>query len=99
MPNLLVACVMPRCFYLACCSLEFCVCFWKKGVRFLLSLENFTYVCKIWTLRISAYENNMGSYDHIPEATRVVWYNTEVFKFVAVEAVKIVITLLIERYS
>ena len=40
----------------------------------------------------------MGSYDHIPEATGVVWYNTEVFKFVAVEAVKIVITLIIERF-
>ncbi|MFC5683814.1 hypothetical protein ACYE2N_01605 [Flavobacterium sp. MAHUQ-51] len=49
----------------------------------------------------TAYEEltYMSSPTQIPEATRVVWYNTEVFKFVAVEAVKFVITLLIERYS
>jgi hypothetical protein len=41
----------------------------------------------------------MRSDAQIPEATGVVWYNTEVFKFVAMEAVKFGITLLIERYS
>jgi hypothetical protein len=40
----------------------------------------------------------MRSDTQIPEATRVVWYNTEVFKFVAVEVVKFGITLIIERF-
>jgi len=44
-------------------------------------------------------DKKMESDSNIPEATGVVWYNTEVFKFIAAEAIKFGITLLIERYS